>query len=55
VACFQKPLRVPELLAAIQQATGAPQNDWPIGLPPVSKSDRLRPAGRPSSTGPSAP
>ena len=55
VAYFQKPLRVPELLAAIQQATRAPLNDWTIGLPPVSNSDRLRPTGRPPSTRPSVP
>ena len=55
VAYFQKPLRVPELLAAIQQATRAPLNDRTIGLPPVSNSDRLRPTGRPPSTRPSVP
>jgi len=54
VAYLQKPLRVPELLAAIQQATGAPLNDWPIGLPPVSNSAPPGPARRPPSTGPSA-
>lgn len=55
VAYFQKPLRVPELLTAVRQATSAPLNDWTIGLPPVSNSDRLRPTGRPPSTRPSVP
>jgi len=54
-AYFQKPLRVPELLAAIQQATGAPVNDRTIGLPPVINSDPLRPgsiSAAPAATGP---
>lgn len=55
VAYFQKPLRVPELLDAIQQATGAPLNNWPIGLPPVANSTHSRSTGRPPSTRPSVP
>jgi len=52
VAYFQKPLSVPELLVAIQQATGAPLNDWPIGLPPDSTTAPPGPARHPPSTGP---
>jgi CheY-like chemotaxis protein len=39
---FQKPIKIPELLDAIQQILRPPVSDVPLERPAISNSDRLR-------------